>query len=101
MKKVVKIVCEYRDGKDNYVLSCNNEELLIDKSLKKVPGKELFEKIFLDYSKDNAFDIEVDDSCLSVEDKKVFSNYIKNLFIKIDDTLKKQFAVEEEREKTD
>ena len=96
MKRVVKIVCENRDGKDYYILSYNNKEILVDKSLKKVSGKDLFEKIYLDYSKENFYDVEVDDLSLTVEDKKVFGNYIKTLFEKINNALKKQFAVEEE-----
>ena len=96
MKRIVKITCEAREEKEYYVLTCNNKKILIDKSQKKILGKELFETIYIDYSKDNSFEIEVDDSSLTNDDKKLFSNYVKSLLAKIDAELKKQFSVESE-----
>ena len=97
MKRRVEITCETREEKEYYILRCNSKEILVDKSLKKIPGKELFETIYLDYSKNNSFEVEVDDSALAVDDKKVFSNYVRSLFEKIDAELKKQFLVETEQ----
>lgn len=97
MKKIVNLTCENREGKEYYVLENNRKEIVVEKAQKKIPGKELYEMFYLDYSKDNAFTIEINDSTLTDEDRKVFGNYVKNLFLKIDEALKKQFQVNSEQ----
>ena len=46
----IKSSKENRDNKECYILLCEGKEIIIDKSAKKIPGKELFVKIYFDYS---------------------------------------------------
>ena len=66
-----------------------NEQLLfsIDSSKKVLDGKDIYEKIYKGIDTSKTIETEIDISQLENEDKKIFGNYVVELFKSIDSSI--------------
>jgi len=89
MTKTVKLI---RNGN---VYEFSNGDLLfsVDVSTKKISGKDVFEKIYSDANPKETVKIIIDQSALEEEDKKIFGNYVVDLFTELDKGINDQFAL--------
>lgn len=71
-----------------------NERILfsVDTSKKQINGKDIFEKIYFDANSKDPVKIIIDQSQLPEEDKRVFGNYVVDLFEELDKGINTQFA---------
>ena len=94
MKKVLKIKRKTIDSSDYYVFEDENETQLfvVDCRTKTIKGQDLYSSVYGKVDPGTILEIEIDQAILSAEDKKVFGNYVADLFNSINEAMKIQFT---------
>jgi hypothetical protein len=88
MTKVIRI----KRVDDTFSFETDSVLFLVDAKTKKLDGKVIYQKVYQDVVRGEKASVTIDQSGLSAEDKKVFGNYIVDLFGKLDEAINKQLV---------